>query len=81
LPLFFNEIHAPHVALSRPRTRSLPLFQKRKKKLCASPCLLAPSICVSSFHFVNPLFFFFKFYSVGQKKKKKSRPTETCYRH
>jgi hypothetical protein len=22
LPLFFNEIHAPHVALSRPRTRS-----------------------------------------------------------
>lgn len=65
LPLLFNEIHAPHVARSRPRTRS-PLSFSR---VSFSPQFLRVRVSSSTFYLV-------KFSIKRKQQQKKKRRTE-----
>lgn len=65
LPLLFNEIHAPHVARSRPRTRS-PLSFSR---VSFSPQFLRVHVSSSTFYFV-------KFSIKRKQQQQKKRRTE-----
>lgn len=67
LPLLFNEIHAPHVARSRPRTRS-PLSFSR---VSFSPQFLRVRVSSSTFYFVK---FSIKRKQQQQKKKRRTEP-------